>query len=173
MINFSSLPIVNRENMHLKLISTSLCTLLATVLFSCQPKTNTETVMKSTENDIHSFAQPHEARATHLHWNAKVDFETKTIKAIATWTIEVKPDADTDIILFDTKGLTIEKITLDNDAPTTFRLAENDSLLGQALAVLIHPATKQVNIYYQTSPEAEAIQWLSPQQTAGKKFPFL
>ena len=127
--------------------------------------------MKSTENDIHSFAKPDEARATHLHWNAKVDFENKTIKAIATWTIEAQQDAD--IILFDTKGLIIEKITLDNNINTTFRLSENDSLLGQALAVLIHPGTKQVKIYYQTSPDAEAIQWLSPQQTAGKKFPFL
>ncbi len=127
--------------------------------------------MKSNENDIHSFAQPNEARATHLNWTAHVDFESKTIKAIASWTIEVKTDAD--IILFDTRGLVIEKITLDNDAPTTFRLAENDSLLGQALAVLIHPDTKQVNIHYQTSPDAEAIQWLSPQQTAGKKFEFL
>ncbi|HPH47711.1 MAG TPA: M1 family aminopeptidase/hydrolase, partial [Chryseolinea sp.] len=127
--------------------------------------------MKSTENDIHSFAQPEEARATHLHWTANVDFETKTIAAVASWSIEKKADAD--VIIFDTKGLNIEKITLDNDAPTTFKLTEYDSLLGQGLAVLIQSNTKQVNIYYQTSPEAEAIQWLKPQQTAGKKFPFL
>ncbi|HOX83740.1 MAG TPA: hypothetical protein PLS08_11975 [Chryseolinea sp.] len=44
--------------------------------------------MKSTENDIHSFAQPEEARATHLHWTANVDFETKTIAAVASWSIE-------------------------------------------------------------------------------------
>ncbi len=157
--------------MQLKVIRTSLCITAAFLLFSCQTKTDNKAVMKSTENDVHSFALPNEAGVTHLHWKANVDFKTKIITAIASWTIEVKDD--TDIILFDTKGLTIEKITLDNDAPTTFRLAENNSLLGQALAVLIYPNTKQVNIYYQTSPKSEAIQWLSPQQTAGKKFPFL
>lgn len=31
----------------------------------------------------------------------------------------------------------------------------------------------QVTIQYQTTPESSAIQWLEPQQTAGKKDPFL
>ena len=149
----------------------SLLSLVAAILFSCQSKTTNESAMKPAENDVHSFAQPNDARVTHLHWRARVDFETKTIKAIASWTIETNPD--TDIILLDTKGLNIEKITLDEDVPTTFRLAESDSLLGEALAVLIRPTTKKVNIHYQTSPGAEAIQWLSPQQTSGKQFPFL
>ena len=157
-MNFKSIPIL-------------LHAVIATALFSCNSKNTTEPVMKSIGQDIHSFAQPKDAQVKHLHWKANVDFETKTINAIASWTIESKADAN--IILFDTKGLTIEKITLDNDAPTTFKLSENDSLLGQGLAVLIQSNTKQVNIYYQTSPKAEAIQWLSPQQTAGKKFPFL
>jgi len=37
----------------------------------------------------------------------------------------------------------------------------------------LKPATKAVNIKYITSPDAEALQWLTPQQTAGKKHPFL
>ena len=32
---------------------------------------------------------------------------------------------------------------------------------------------KQVKITYQTSPDAPALQWLSPAQTAGKKYPYL
>jgi len=136
---------------------------------SCQKKNTVETPMKF--QDPHSYAQPQEARVTHLHWKASVDFNTKIIKAVASWSIQAQPDAD--LITFDTKGLTIEKITLDKDTPAEFRLAENNPLLGQALAVLIKPGTTTVNIYYQTSPEAEAVQWLSPQQTAGKKSPFL
>src|SRR6187402_2855364 len=121
--------------MNIKLISLLLPVALAGILFSCQPKSTNEPAMNSTEQDIHSFALPNDARVTHLHWKAAVDFETKTIKAVASWDIEHKADAD--IILFDTRGLNIEKITLDDEVPTTFRLAANDSLLGEALAVLI------------------------------------
>lgn len=141
------------------------------ILLSCQSKSTNEPAMKPAEQDIHSFALPDDARVTHLHWKATVDFETKTIKAVASW--DIASNADADIILFDTKGLNIEKITLDDEVPTTFRLAASDSLLGEALAVLIKPTTKKVNIYYKTSPDAEAIQWLGAQQTSGKKFPFL
>jgi aminopeptidase N len=52
-------------------------------------------------------------------------------------------------------------------------MAAPDSLLGQALAITITPATKNVAITYTTSPDAEALQWLTPSQTAGKKDPFL
>lgn len=121
--------------------------------------------------DPHSFAQPLEAKVTHLNWKAEISFETKKISAIASWEIEVQPDVD--IITLDTKGLTIQKVTLDNDQPTEFKLAENDPILGKALAVLIKPGTKVINIQYETSPDAEALQWLEPQQTADKKFPFM
>ncbi|MBT1687245.1 leukotriene A4 hydrolase C-terminal domain-containing protein [Fulvivirgaceae bacterium PWU37] len=121
--------------------------------------------------DIHSNADPQEARVKHLHWKAAVDFEQQVIRATATWEIEAAADAD--LITFDTKGLTIEKVQTDNDTTAEYRLSEPDAILGQALAVLIQPTTKTVTIHYRTNPGAEALQWLSPQQTAGKKHPFL
>jgi len=121
--------------------------------------------------DPHSFSNPMDARVTHLRWKALVNFDTRTIQATATWEIETTGNAD--IIILDTKGLAISKITLDEDQPTEYRLAEADSLLGQALAILIRPGTKRMSIVYQTSPDAEALQWLLPQQTSGKKYPFL
>jgi aminopeptidase N len=45
--------------------------------------------------------------------------------------------------------------------------------LGKALEIDIFPSTDSVTIYYQTSADAEALQWLSAQQTTGKKYPFL
>ena len=90
--------------------------------------------------DPHSYAQPNDARVTHLRWKATVDFDRKIIDAVASWTIEKSADAD--IIILDTKGLNIKKITLDDGTNTEYRLAEPDSILGQALAVLIRPATK-------------------------------
>ena len=123
-----------------------------------------------TASDPHSFAVPADARVKHLSWKADVDFDKKVISAIATWTIEAKPDAD--IIIFDTKGLNVSKVTID-DQPAQTKISGTDPILGEGLAVLIKPETKKVSIHYQTAPNAEAVQWLSPQQTAGKKYPFL
>jgi leukotriene A-4 hydrolase/aminopeptidase len=122
-------------------------------------------------SDPHSFSQPAEARVKHLKWTSSIDFATKIISATATWTIEAGPDAD--VIIFDTKDLQISKVTLDGGSPTEFKLTEYDSILGKGLAVMIQSSTKTVNITYTTTPTAEALQWLSPEQTAGKKLPFL
>lgn len=123
------------------------------------------------KTDPHSFSRPAEARVTHLQWDATVDFETRTISALASW--DIQPSAGADTIIFDAKGLSISKITLDNDAPAEYTHADRDSIRGQALSVAIRPDTRRVNIYYETSPDAEALQWLEPSQTAGKRHPFL
>jgi leukotriene-A4 hydrolase len=143
--------------------------LIVSLLLACEkPKTKEQPAMPQ---DPHSFSTPTDAVVKHLNWKASVDFNSKTITAVASWQIENYTDSD--IIIFDTKGLVIQKVTLDENTPAEFRLSDRDELLGQALAVLIRPETKVVNIFYKTSPGAEALQWLDPQQTAGKKQPFL
>src|SRR6478609_4303291 len=141
--------------------------LFCAALFSCESKT--EKTMSFT-NDIHSFSKPNEARVTHLSWKASVDFDKKIISAIATWTVAAN---ESDSIVLDAKGLNIEKVLLNNEQPATFSLGNEVAILGQSLSIKITPDTKSISIYYTTSPDAEALQWLSPQQTAGKKFPFL
>ncbi len=122
--------------------------------------------------DYHSAAQPNEARVTHLDWEASVDMNTKTISAIATWSINTTNDADE--IHFDSRGLNISRIQLDNDTTSTpFEIGKSDEILGSDLSIQIKPSTKKVHIFYTTSPDAEALQWLSAEQTAGKKYPFL
>lgn len=144
--------------------------LLLTFLFiNCQrEKISESTTMKK---DPHSYAIPEDAVVKHLHWTAKIDFQTRTIDAIATWDISVDDNAD--LITFDIKNLEIDSVWLDDKHPAEFRLSESDPLLGQALAILVVPGTKRVSIKYKTSPDAEALQWLDPQQTAGKAHPFL
>ena len=140
---------------------------LSAALLSCQSKT--EQTMSFT-NDIHSFAKPNEAHVTHLTWKASVDFDKKIISAEATWAID---QSEADSIVLDTKGLNIEKVLINNDQPSGYTLGSDVAILGQSLSIRITPDTKTISIYYTTSPDAEALQWLAPQQTAGKKFPFL
>jgi leukotriene-A4 hydrolase len=139
------------------------------ILTQCQsPATQEKPTMA---NDLHSYSKPSEAKVTHLTWKAEVNFDEKKIRATASWKIEAQPSAS-DLIL-DTKGLSITKVLLDENAIGTFKLGNDDPILGKPLSVSIKPGTKTVAIQYETDPSAEALQWLTAQQTADKKFPFL
>lgn len=122
--------------------------------------------------DPHSYANSKQVAVTHLDWNAQVDFKTKRITAVASWSID-KKNVNANEIILDTRSLQIDRITLDEGEAAEFSLDQKDSVLGQALHIKLHPGTARINIHYETRPESEALQWLSPQQTAGKKFPFL
>lgn len=154
---------------HMKSFTLGSILFLTALTFSCQPETKQE--LTTMEQDPHSFSKPAEVRVTHLEWKSKIDFDTKTIQATATWNIESAEGSDT--IVFDTKGLTIQKVTLNDSQPAQYKLTQPDATFGEALSVPIKQDTKTVTIAYKTQPEAEALQWLSSQQTAGKKSPFL
>jgi leukotriene A-4 hydrolase/aminopeptidase len=137
--------------------------------FGCRTKEPQSPALMS--QDPHSFSMPAEVRVTHLSWKAKVDFDLKTIQATATWQIESLNEGEE--LVLDTKGLNIEKISLNDKHVAEYTLSEDDPILGRALAIKIKPDTESVSIVYQTDPKAEALQWLSPQQTASKTNPFL
>lgn len=119
--------------------------------------------------DPHSYASPDEARVKHLDLDLDVDFEEKELEGVATWTIEPSPDAEE--IVFDTRDLSISKVTVDGEE-AEWELGEEEELFGQPLTVQITPQTEKVAIHYTTSPKAAALQWLEPEQTSGNQ-PFL
>lgn len=133
-----------------------------------------EEPIKSEVNDPHTHADPAEAVITHLNWEATVSFEEKKIEAVARLSIKTSDDAKK--LILDAKNLDIKKITLgDSEDSTAFRLVENknNSHMGSALEIEISPETSIVNVYYSTTEGAEALQWLTPGQTAGGEHPFL
>ncbi len=143
--------------------------LLVLLIGSCAiPKPNqNQTFM---EQDPHSYAIPNQARVSHLSWKAVVDFDSKTIDATATWTIEAD---QADSIRLDTKGLMIKSVSVDNKEQAAYRLGDTHAILGEELVIPLEENTRTIRIDYTTSPGAEALQWLTPQQTAGKNAPFL
>ncbi|QIL75089.1 M1 family metallopeptidase [Hymenobacter sp. HDW8] len=124
-------------------------------------------------SDPHSYARPAEARVHYLALELSVDFTTQILVGQATWQFS-NPSGATDIYL-DARDLQIESVWLDgpDGAATTYELGAPDAVLGQALRVAIMPTTTAITIQYQTSPEAAALQWLPPAQTAGREQPFL
>ncbi len=151
--------------------------LFMTLYFGCS-KTSDENSNEEKDsekvivNDPHSYANPEESKIIHLDWDATVSFDEKVISAVATLTLENSDNAA--FLFLDTKELSIEKITLDDgEEETHYEIGERDPFLGKSLKVEIKPETKKVVITYSTSPEAEALQWLTPAQTADKEHPFL
>ena len=148
--------------------------LVLSLLISCQqtaehPKENIDE-MRATE-DPHSFANAQEAKMTHLSWNAEVDFEEQVIDGEAVVHYNAAPNAEE--LILDTKNLTIHEITWPDGSQAEYELGEEIEILGQPLRIQLKENMDSVIIKYTTSKEAEALQWLSPQQTAGKEHPFL
>jgi aminopeptidase N len=107
--------------------------------------------------DNHSFSRPNEIRVSHLDWDAEVDFETKTIRAVATYDIQHMAAADQ--IIFDVKKLNIEKVLVDG-VPVNYEIGEEKEFLGSPLKVDVKGESKKVAIHYTTLPGAEALLWV-------------
>jgi len=146
------------------------------ILFSCTPleenKENDAVVPMKDVIDSHSYSNHLDIKTKHLHLELEVNFENQTIYGVARHEMDKHAS---DVAIFDMKGLKIKKVTLGkgDEIPTDYTIGKHDKLLGSPLSVKITPETKYINIYYQTSEESEALDWLSAEQTSGKKHPFL
>jgi leukotriene-A4 hydrolase len=121
--------------------------------------------------DPHSYARPLEARVHHLDLDLTVDFASKRIGGTAALDIDRKPEAKE--IVLDSRGLEIETVTDTAGRPLQWRLGAVNEELGAPLHVALRPDTARILIRYKSAPDADALQWLTPEQTAGKKHPYL
>lgn len=117
----------------------------------------------------HSFSNTQEVIPSHLNLNLSANFETKTLEGFAEWKILVKPNANR--IVLDVRSMEISKVEIDNE-PSEFFVSEEDEIFGSALIVPVSKENTKIKIYYKTLPNAEAVQWLSAEQTSGKPFLF-
>ena len=121
--------------------------------------------------DTHSFAKPAEARVTHVSLDLGVDFDAKRIAGTAT--LDIARAANAKEIILDDKGLEIASITDGAKHPLAYKIGAADKNLGAPLTIALKPDTKRIVIQYKSAPDAGALLWLTPEQTAGKKQPFL
>ncbi|HUE80010.1 MAG TPA: M1 family metallopeptidase [Sphingomicrobium sp.] len=121
--------------------------------------------------DIHSYARPLVARVHHIALDLAVDFDARRVGGTATLDIERRPEAKE--IILDDKGLEIQSVTDGSGQPLEYKVGASDANMGAPLAIALRPDTRRIAIRYKSAPEAEALQWLTPQQTAGKQRPYL
>ncbi|HEX8388782.1 MAG TPA: M1 family metallopeptidase [Sphingomonas sp.] len=118
--------------------------------------------------DAHSHARPLEARVTHVALDLYADFDTKVLRGTAT--LDVPGTGDE--LTLDSNGLRIANVFDAAGKPLSYAVGPRDAVHGSPLTVTLNGA-KRVRIAYATDPQAKALQWLSPEQTAGRKQPYL
>lgn len=121
--------------------------------------------------DAHSFADPQRARVTHLKLDLQVDFNERILTGTASFDLQLA--ADCTQVVFDTRKLKLQRITDVSGNSLDYVLAQEDPVLGAKLTVQLPADLQHVVIHYSTSPEAEALQWLTAEQTASREAPFL
>ncbi len=120
--------------------------------------------------DPHSHADGEQPRARHLRLRLRVDFVTRRIEGEASLVLEAPAEGLLDL---DARALEILDVTTDSGAAIPFDLGPDQPILGSRLRLTLPAGTREVRLRYRTSPEAPALQWLSPEQTEGRKHPFL
>ena len=126
--------------------------------------------------DDFTFARPTEARVTHLALDLDLDFDAQSIAGTATLDIDASEGASE--IVLDSDGLQVESITNGAGDALDWQMGEYVADKGEPLTIGFGAgengaAPDQIVVTYRSAPEAEALQWLSPQQTAGGDHPYL
>ncbi|WP_196140184.1 M1 family metallopeptidase [Aliikangiella sp. G2MR2-5] len=125
--------------------------------------------------DWHTLSNYQEVISTHVHLDLEVDFKQKQLKGSIEHQIAPQAKMPSFLVL-DTRDLAIHKAEIQSNGvweKTEFTLGEYDPVRGTPLSIAIKPNTSKVKVYYNSNPQASGLQWLSNEQTAGKKHPFM
>jgi len=129
----------------------------------------------SSTKEWSSQSNVEDAWATDLRLDLDVDFDGKTLYGYVEFHVEAKPGVKT--FDLDTRNLDIHRVTVDGkETPVVKSEPHPVAAFGQKLEVGISGAKSKkpvVRVYYSTSPNSEACQWVEPAATAGKEHPYL
>ncbi|MEX1221608.1 MAG: M1 family metallopeptidase [Idiomarina sp.] len=144
--------------------------------FAAVPTTSAEApeLDMQREPDVHSYARLQEISTSHLVLNVGVDFAQKQVQGHATYTLVRHAEADA--VYLDTRELTILKAEVlvgESWQVAPHKLGLPHQVLGRELRIEVPAAATKVRIHYHSAPTATGLQWLTPQQTAGKQQPFM
>ena len=141
-----------------------------------KPAKAADAVKTSRSNDENSYAEPGKVVITDLALDLAIDFDKKQIGGTAVYKLDWKDKSATQLVL-DTRALTISKVEGDdgkgNWTPLKYALAANDKIYGSKLTIETPARNTNVQVTYNTSPEASGLQWLDPAMTEGKQLPFM
>ncbi|MGH8441933.1 MAG: M1 family metallopeptidase [Nevskiaceae bacterium] len=126
--------------------------------------------------DYHSYANTRDFRTELLELDLNVDFTRRVLEG--TVELQLMRLTGAPELVLDTRDLDIKQVDTDAGGhgtwqATTFAVGPRDAILGSPLRIAMPPTADRVRIAYATRPEASGLQWVTPEQTAGRKHPFL
>ena len=129
------------------------------------------------EKDISTFSNYNIIQQTNIEVNFEVDFTEKIVHGKAK--IYFKALEYGEVIVLDTKALIIESI-IDSDTGEKLKyvLDEQYKLTALGIPLKIYKQFYKddiitIFIKFSTTSEGTSIDWLEPEQTSGKKYPFM
>ena len=143
------------------------------MLSSCDSKTKNKDFSedKNLIIDMHTLSNYQDLPILNTHLELSVNFHEKKLKGSVTHRFD--ENRKVDLLKLDTKYLKIDSIQDGNGNSLEYSFGEFDELLGSALSVILNSQSNEVVIFYETTNKSEALDWLLPNQTAGKTFPFM
>jgi aminopeptidase N len=120
--------------------------------------------------DPHSYADSAQPRGKHLRLRLRVDFEAHRIEGEAELELAAAAGGPLDL---DSKALELLEASTASGEAVPFEVFPEEPILGSRVRLALPEATRAVRLRYRTTPDAPALQWLAPEQTAGGKHPFL
>src|SRR5947209_6954366 len=119
--------------------------------------------------DPHSFADTDHPQTRSIELALRADFSRRVLEGEIALHFRQPGAGAVDL---DTRDLRIDGVESLQGAPLKYQLGTPEPILGARLRILLPSSASGVRIRYATSPDATALQWLEPSQTAGDQ-PFL
>lgn len=123
------------------------------------------------QHDYHSSANTDALCVHHLDLNLVVDFDLQQLIGVAR--LQFTRTISAVSLVLDCRDLLIQGITDSQANPLSYTMSDVSDILGQKLLIDVGEQVDEVVIDYRTSTNAQGLQWLTPQQTLGKKLPYL
>ncbi len=124
------------------------------------------------EKDPHSWADLTQGITETVELSLRVDFASKRLEGSAV--LRFREPLRGGPLDLDSRAL---EVTACADPETKralpFEVAAGDAIRGERIRVECPKGLAALEVRYRTSPQASALQWLSPAQTAGKRHPYL